>query len=305
MSEICCFFQFFFKIEKIKSSAEILIVSNIIIQSIMQTSNEMTNFECVGYFHQVFGHPKHDNLQTNVLVENPKLVQLRINLIKEEIGELAKAIKDKDMVEVIDGLGDILYVVYGAGHAFGINLDNFFKCVCASKKVFGNLCGITDKSMAKSNFELCCEIKESDKYPDCISTKYFLDHMPDFVQSLFSCIENEFVRFWRACLTNNMTEVINSLGELLYTTYSMACCINIDMDLAFKIVHESNMTKTCKSEQEAMESVEHYKTEPGFETANVKYRPSQAGPFYVMYNADTGKILKSKYFSKPDFTVFF
>ena len=271
----------------------------------MQTSNEMTNFECVGYFHQVFGHPKHDNLQTNVLVENPKLVQLRINLIKEEIGELARAIKDNDMVEVIDGLGDILYVVYGAGHAFGINLDRFFECLCASQIVYSGLYGITRKSMAKSNFERCCEI-ESHRMPRYTNEiEKFLDERPEMAHRYFGLIEKEFVRFWGACLTNNMGEVIQSLGTLLYATYSMAYCINIDMDLAFKIVHESNMTKTCKSEQEAMESVEHYKTEPGFETANVKYRPSQAGPFYVMYNADTGKILKSKYFSKPDFTVFF
>lgn len=274
----------------------------------MQTSTQMTNFECVGYFHRVFGHPKHDILQSNVLVENPKLVQLRINLIREEIGELWKAIEDNDMVEVIDGLGDILYVVYGAGHAFGINLDRFFECVCASKEVYGKFYGITRQSMARSNFERCCEVEVHKNYGRNVQLSFrknFLIERPDVVRVLFGYIEKYFIEFWRSCLTNNMTEVINSLGELLYNTYSMAYYMGIDMDLAFKIVHESNMTKTCKSEQEAMESVEHYKTEPGFETANVKYRPSQAGPFYVMYNADTGKILKSKYFSKPDFTVFF
>jgi len=57
---------------------------------------------------------------------NEKTVQLRYELIKEELEELNKAIKDKDIKEVADALTDILYVTYGAGHAFGINLDKCF-----------------------------------------------------------------------------------------------------------------------------------------------------------------------------------
>jgi len=57
---------------------------------------------------------------------NEKTIQLRYELIKEELEELNKAIKDKDMKEVADALTDILYVTYGAGHAFGINLDKCF-----------------------------------------------------------------------------------------------------------------------------------------------------------------------------------
>ena len=57
---------------------------------------------------------------------NENTIQLRYELIKEELEELNKAIKDKDMKEVADALTDILYVTYGAGHAFGINLDKCF-----------------------------------------------------------------------------------------------------------------------------------------------------------------------------------
>tara|TARA_B110000971_G_C19893504_1_gene446518 strand:+ start:642 stop:983 length:342 start_codon:yes stop_codon:yes gene_type:complete len=57
---------------------------------------------------------------------NEKIVQLRYELIKEELEELNQAIKDKDIKEVADALTDILYVTYGAGHAFGINLDKCF-----------------------------------------------------------------------------------------------------------------------------------------------------------------------------------
>lgn len=155
----------------------------------------MTNFEMVGQFHEVFGHPKHDTLQKNIILADPKLAQLRINLIEEEVTELKDAIKENNMTEVIDALSDILYVVYGMGQAFGIDLDK-----------------------------------------------------------------------------------------------------------SFKIVHASNMTKLCKNETEAQESIEHYKTLPGFENTDVRYRLSPDGTNYTIYNAETNKILKSKFFRLPDFS---
>lgn len=154
-----------------------------------------TNFQKVGQFHTVFGHPIHAHVQKDVIMQNPKLAELRLNLIEEEFNELKDAVKANDMVEVVDALSDILYVVYGMGHAFGINLDK-----------------------------------------------------------------------------------------------------------SFDLVHESNMTKLCKTENEAKESVEHYKTLPGFENVNVGYRLADDGANYVVYNTDTGKILKSKYFKLPDFS---
>ena len=160
-----------------------------------QTGVCLTNFESVGQFHEVFGHPKHNQIQKNVMVENPELAKLRINLINEEFEELKCAVQENNMTEVIDALSDILYVVYGMGQAFGINLDK-----------------------------------------------------------------------------------------------------------SFKIVHASNMTKLCKDEKEAQESVLHYKTLPGFENTNVQYRLSPDGKNYTIFNADTGKILKSKYFTLPDFS---
>ena len=57
---------------------------------------------------------------------NEKIIQLRYDLIQEELDELNQAIKDKDIKEVADALTDILYVTYGAGHAFGIDLDKCF-----------------------------------------------------------------------------------------------------------------------------------------------------------------------------------
>lgn len=154
-----------------------------------------SNFQKVGEFHKIFGHPKKDVLQKDILTEDPKLVNFRISLIEEEFNELKNAINNNDMVEVIDGLCDLLYVIYGTGQAFGIDLDK-----------------------------------------------------------------------------------------------------------AFDIVHKSNMSKLCHTEEEAKETIEYYKTLPGFENMNIKYRPSENGDFYIVYNSETGKILKSKYFNHPNFS---
>jgi len=159
------------------------------------SESQLTNYQSVGQFHEIFGHPKPDTIQKNVIIENPKLAQFRLDLIQEEFSELKEAVRVNDMTEVIDALGDILYVVYGMGVAFGI-----------------------------------------------------------------------------------------------------------DLDAAFKIVHQSNMSKLCANENEAKETIIHYKTLPGFENVDVKYRLSNDGKYYVIYNSENGKILKSKYFKLPDFS---
>ena len=82
----------------------------------------MTNFEKVGLFMKTFGQ----EVKTKAELSNNKINELRISLINEELEELKKAIKDNDILEVADALTDILYVAYGAGHAFGINLDKCF-----------------------------------------------------------------------------------------------------------------------------------------------------------------------------------
>ena len=154
----------------------------------------MSNFEKVGEFHKLFQHPKYDVLNKTIFESNPKLVDLRVGLIEEEFNELKDAIKNKDFVEVADALTDMLYVIYGAGHAFGINLD---------------------KSFAK--------------------------------------------------------------------------------------VHDSNMTKACliNKEQEAIDTINHIKScEPRYKQP--EYKLSDDGKYYIIYDKETGKILKNKYYCPVD-----
>ena len=83
----------------------------------------MTNFENVKKFMQTFGQ----EVRTKASFPNDKITNLRINLIREELLELEEKKKKKDIKEVADALTDILYVTYGAGHSFGINLDKCFQ----------------------------------------------------------------------------------------------------------------------------------------------------------------------------------
>ena len=83
----------------------------------------MTNFNSVKKFMEVFGQ----EVKTKAEFPSEKIIKLRYSLIKEELDEFEEALKDKNLKEVADALTDILYVTYGAGHAFGINLDDCFE----------------------------------------------------------------------------------------------------------------------------------------------------------------------------------
>ena len=83
----------------------------------------MTNFQKVKTFMQTFGQ----EVKTEPSFSTEKINDLRYNLIKEELDELKQAIDNEDFLEVADALTDILYVTYGAGHAFGIDLDKCFE----------------------------------------------------------------------------------------------------------------------------------------------------------------------------------
>ena len=82
----------------------------------------MTNFEKGGFFMKTFNQ----EVKVSSSLGTEKINSLRISLISEELEELKQAISEKNLTEVADALTDILYVTYGAGHAFGIDLDKCF-----------------------------------------------------------------------------------------------------------------------------------------------------------------------------------
>ena len=82
----------------------------------------MTNFDKVGVFMKTF----EQEVKNKPSLSDNKINELRVSLIQEELDELKEAMNNKDLLEVADALTDLLYVTYGAGHAFGINLDKCF-----------------------------------------------------------------------------------------------------------------------------------------------------------------------------------
>ena len=83
----------------------------------------MSNFEKVNTFMTTYGQ----EVKESASFPDENIIKLRLKLIKEELEELEQALNDKNLLEVADALTDILYVTYGAGHSFGINLDACFK----------------------------------------------------------------------------------------------------------------------------------------------------------------------------------
>ena len=89
---------------------------------------DVSNFELVGDFMEAFGQ----KVELEPTWPDFNIRELRLELIQEELDELAQAVDDRDMVQIADALTDLLYVVYGAGHAFGIDLDECFQEVHSS-----------------------------------------------------------------------------------------------------------------------------------------------------------------------------
>lgn len=160
--------------------------------------NSKSDFQSVRDFNMVFGVPVFDKPQHDIFETNPKLVELRLSLIREELGELEEAVKNHDMVETVDALTDLIYVVQG-----------------------------------------------------------------------------------------------------------MACSLGLDLDKAFKIVHDSNMSKMCKDEEEAVATVKYYTDNMkklGYDSPS--YRKSVDGK-YVVYNKNTGKVLKNVNYVPAEFSSLF
>jgi len=94
----------------------------------------------------------------------------------------------------------------------------------------------------------------------------------------------------------NYIETIDALGDILYVVYGMGASIGVDLDEAFRLIHESNMSKLCSTEEEAIETVDWYTKNYNPETLpydSPAYRLSDDGKFWVVYNKSSGKILKS------------
>lgn len=245
----------------------------------------LTNFKKVVDFNVKFGVPVFKTPQKNIFSENPKLVSLRFGLTAEETKELNQGIQNKDWIECIDALGDILYVDYGMGASFGVNMDVSFRTFLSERME-------SDVDKQESNFTIVKEYR----------AEYGYENNVDPVLNIFENIEfhnlndkiNRHLRLMNDDILNcDFDSLIKNLNYHIFYTYQMGALIGCDMDKAFNLIHESNMSKLCSSSDEAQQTVEWYKERPELGYAEPAYRKGEDGDYWVVYNAATGKILKS------------
>lgn len=152
-----------------------------------------------------------------------------------------------------------------------------------------------------SNFQMVEEFHEVFGHPNPTETQFdIIKDSPKLMEFRTELIQSEFDEFKDAIKNNDFIEMVDALGDMLYVIYGTAVVAGVNMDDVFSEIHDSNMSKMCNTEQEAIDTIEYYKTLPGFETTQVAYRLAKDNRRYVIYNAETGKILKSKYFRLPN-----
>jgi predicted HAD superfamily Cof-like phosphohydrolase len=250
----------------------------------------LTNFLRVKEFHDVFEHPFRTSFENDLFTTNPKLFALRKSLILEEAGELKDAVEQQNFVEVADALSDLLYVLYGAGLALGFDLDHLFGLVY-HKEPF-----LLEKNKL-TNFQI---VRHTSDYESETLTPFltiFKDE-PKLVLSALDVLSNKTKELTTAIEEQNQNKLCCALLSLLHVTYETGLIFGIDLDVSFDLVHKSNMTKACKTEQEALDTVEQIVKDGRYK--NPKYKLSRDGKYWLVYDGDNNKTLKSKYYSPVD-----
>lgn len=122
------------------------------------------------------------------------------------------------------------------------------------------------------------------------------------VQYRLSLIEEEFNELKEAVKTHDFTECLDGLGDSLYVIYGFFSALGVNGDDIFDIIHKSNMSKICDTENDAIETIKRYKEEIPQRYDSPAYRKSDCGKYFVVYNESTMKILKSYKYQKVNFT---
>lgn len=232
----------------------------------------LTDFQKVCDFNECFDFPNHDDFS------DLKCLQLRLDLIEEEILELKDAINKNDIVEEQDACSDILYVLYGMAYTYNFDSDIFMNSNYEyknniDKNVFTTL-------FNKLNFDLNT------------SREILLNNITHTFDDLVKNANNQNINSSMICLHN-----------LIFYIYHFQLISGYDSDRNFSIVHDSNMSKLCKSEEEAEQTVIKYFTDyqNGTSPYDSPYYYKLENDLYVVKNKSTGKALKSINYIKVKF----
>jgi len=238
------------------------------------------------------------------------IVKLRLDLIKEELDELNDAINDKDIIEQRDACADILYVVYGMADVLGISIDDIFS---SKMQEFNSGSSLDSGSSFVSNFN---------KIQNNQTAFIDIDIQSKTTVELVEFINRKLINSYKELESNSLKtdeinnnnsiesinskfiNIANNLYDLLSWTYMMTLAIGVNADSDFDIVHNSNMSKLCDTEADAIATVQDYEA---------KYRAGSSpydSPYYyylpnlekwIIKNLSTGKALKNIKYKKVCF----
>ena len=279
-----------------------------------------------GYFEDSLGNIQFDPfkfIRIPIFRDSPATIRLRLDLIKEEIGELNEAILQNDIIEQRDACADILYVVYGMADVLGISIDDIFTSNIQKKAMNYETTNSTssntyvDKIFNASNKG--SKTITNYKYMKSFSTEFLgfdisSKAVPEMISIISDKLNTIYIELEANCLNETKTEIVNitkkfqivseNLYDILSWTYIMTIVLGVNADNDFDIVHESNMSKLCSTEADAIATIIDYEA---------KYRagtsPYDSPYYYYLHNLDkwivknlsTGKALKNIKYKKVCF----
>lgn len=234
-------------------------------------------YEQVKQFMYIGGQSIDNELTFKWLKNNKQTITLRENLISEEIDEFIQACNDKNFTECIDALGDILYVVYGAGISFNFMGDDSNTITYCKNNIDLNV------------FDCVNEIKNVCSNLNDLKFKY-----KNLTIEVLNC--NELFTAFDLC-----KQLRNTLIEIeCYVIGTALCLFGVDIYACFNEIHRSNMTKFCTNIEDAGLTLTHYNQTERYSPEIIKI-----GEYYVIKNKSNGKILKSIHFENPKLNLFF
>lgn len=247
----------------------------------------MSHFNKVCEFNKAFDYKVY-KYNENALELYPKEAKYRYDLIHEEgIVELGEAINNNDRIETMDGIADLLYVLYGACYTYDLNPDF----------ILDNLFNNFYDNMREYVFN---DIDNYDYYNILVSD----------ISKIKICLLEK----------KNLIELYSILVKTIIDTYKLGFSLRININKIFDIVHNSNMSKLCKNEEEAIKTVESYNNKYyiykeycekfGVDSQEAKsvYCPYdsayyyKSGDYYLVKNKSTGKALKSINYTPVSFS---
>jgi predicted HAD superfamily Cof-like phosphohydrolase len=283
-----------------------------------------SDFQKVVNFNNQFGVKLYTTPQFDICESEPNNVEFCLKLIREEVKELHEAIDNKDFIETVDALADILYVVYGMGARIGTNMDYMFNlCI----KAMGSTDNVENMDISKLDYSL-----NGSTHKDTITTfqnvlnnlssfkdvkgmeefKFvktnvatFNSNQMDNVMISVDSIDKTMKQLEASVIKKDYLEILICLCGIMASSYTMSAILGVDMDYAFDIVHENNMSKLCSNGEEAINTVLHYmaKKELGYDSPACRLGPDNK--HWVVFNESTKKILKSIKWKEVDLNIMF